>query len=64
MEGNKDEALRCVEIARESLAEGNRDKASRFLLKAEKLYSTTEAKSKFSFHSLHYCVFNCPLPQT
>lgn len=44
MEGNKDEAERCVEIAERCLSEGHRDKAEKFLLKAEKLYSTQRAK--------------------
>ncbi|KAL6088583.1 hypothetical protein STEG23_001817 [Scotinomys teguina] len=38
MEGNRDEAEKCVQIAREALSAGNRDKAQRFLQKAEKLY--------------------------
>lgn len=45
MEVNKDEALRCIEIANQSIVEGNSQKAIRFLQKAEKLYSTTQAKS-------------------
>ncbi|XP_075215842.1 dnaJ homolog subfamily B member 12 [Lycorma delicatula] len=44
MEVNKDEAERCVEIAERFLSEGNRDKAEKFLMKAEKLYSTQRAK--------------------
>lgn len=44
MEGNKDEADRCVGIAERFLSEGNREKAEKFLLKAEKLYSTPRAK--------------------
>lgn len=46
MEVNKDEALRCIDIAIQSVGEGNKDRAIRFLLKAEKLYSTAKAKSK------------------
>lgn len=41
---NKDEAFRCIDIAEQYLKDGNREKAIRFLLKAEKLYSTPKAK--------------------
>uniref|UniRef100_G3SIS9 DnaJ homolog subfamily B member 14 n=1 Tax=Gorilla gorilla gorilla TaxID=9595 RepID=G3SIS9_GORGO len=38
MEGNRDEAEKCVDIAQEALNAGNREKVQRFLQKAEKLY--------------------------
>ncbi|KAI5702899.1 hypothetical protein M8J75_005404 [Diaphorina citri] len=44
MESNKDEAERCIEIAEGYLNAGNNEKAEKFLLKAEKLYSTKKAK--------------------
>ena len=44
MEGNKDECNRCIEIARRSIAEGNTDKARKFLEKAERLFPTRQAK--------------------
>ncbi|OBS70601.1 hypothetical protein A6R68_00855 [Neotoma lepida] len=44
MEGNRDEAEKCVQIAREALSAGNRDKAQRFLQKAEKLYPLPAAR--------------------
>lgn len=44
MEGNKDEAERCIDIAEKCILEGKRDKAEKFLHKAEKLYSTQKAK--------------------
>ncbi|XP_046393164.1 dnaJ homolog subfamily B member 12 [Ischnura elegans] len=44
MEGNKDEAERCIELAERSIFEGRPEKAERFLLKAEKLYPTQKAK--------------------
>ncbi|KAK7579807.1 hypothetical protein V9T40_000436 [Parthenolecanium corni] len=44
MEVNKDEAYRCIDIALASISGGNRDKAVRFLQKAEKLYSTPRAR--------------------
>jgi DnaJ family protein B protein 14 len=46
MEGNRDEAEKCVEIAREALNAGNRDKAQRFLQKAEKLYPLPAARGE------------------
>ncbi|KAK2488736.1 hypothetical protein MC885_017847, partial [Smutsia gigantea] len=45
MEGNRDEAEKCVEIAREALNAGNREKAQRFLQKAEKLYPLASARA-------------------
>jgi len=45
MEGNRDEAEKCVEIAREALNAGNREKAQRFLQKAEKLYPLPSARA-------------------
>ena len=47
MEVNKDEALRCIKIAEKYIEDGNKDKAYKFLLKAEKLYPTTKATSKY-----------------
>lgn len=46
MEGNRDEAEKCVEIAREALNAGNREKAQRFLQKAEKLYPLASARGE------------------
>uniref|UniRef100_A0A8D0GJL9 DnaJ homolog subfamily B member 14 n=1 Tax=Sphenodon punctatus TaxID=8508 RepID=A0A8D0GJL9_SPHPU len=44
MEGNRDEAEKCIEIAREAVEAGNRDRAMRFLNKAQKLYPTETAR--------------------
>ncbi|XP_047542344.1 dnaJ homolog subfamily B member 12 [Vanessa atalanta] len=44
IEGNKDEADRCIEIAQNAFSAGNAEKAERFLLKAERLYPTARAK--------------------
>ncbi|XP_049863843.1 dnaJ homolog subfamily B member 12 isoform X2 [Schistocerca gregaria] len=44
MDGNKDEAERCIEYAVKFLAEGRLDKAEKFLQKAERLYPTQKAK--------------------
>lgn len=46
MEGNRDEAEKCVEIAREALNAGDREKAQRFLQKAEKLYPLPAARGE------------------
>jgi len=46
MDGNKDEAQRCIDFAVQALAEGKIEKAEKFLLKAEKLFPTDNAKSK------------------
>ncbi|CAK1587976.1 unnamed protein product [Parnassius mnemosyne] len=44
IEGNKDEADKCIEIAQNAFSAGNVEKAERFLLKAERLYPTPRAK--------------------
>uniref|UniRef100_A0A8C5PJL2 DnaJ homolog subfamily B member 14 n=1 Tax=Leptobrachium leishanense TaxID=445787 RepID=A0A8C5PJL2_9ANUR len=44
MEGNKDEAQRCVRIARAALEAGDRERARRFLFKAERLYPSAQAR--------------------
>uniref|UniRef100_A0A023F2K7 Putative chaperone protein dnaj n=1 Tax=Triatoma infestans TaxID=30076 RepID=A0A023F2K7_TRIIF len=44
MEVNKDEAERCIELAEQFMSEGKHDKAEKFLLKSEKLYSTQKAR--------------------
>ncbi|XP_055374136.1 dnaJ homolog subfamily B member 14 [Condylostylus longicornis] len=48
MEGNRDEAFRCIEIARKALTEGKLERAEKFLSKAEKLFPTKEAKDLLS----------------
>lgn len=44
MEGNKDEAERCIDYAQQAFNYGDRAKAEKFLKKAEKLYPTQKAK--------------------
>ena len=44
MEGNKDESERCISIAQRLIADGDKDKALKFLNKAEKLYPSVKAK--------------------
>ena len=46
MEGNRDEAEKCINIATRALEAGDKEKALRFLNKAEKLYPTDRARSK------------------
>lgn len=46
MEGNRDEAEKCIGIAREALEAGDRDRALRFLGKAQKLYPTDAARGE------------------
>uniref|UniRef100_A0A6B2EBR9 Putative molecular chaperone dnaj superfamily n=1 Tax=Phlebotomus kandelakii TaxID=1109342 RepID=A0A6B2EBR9_9DIPT len=44
MEGNRDEARRCIDIAYNCMGRGNLEKARKFLLKAEKLYPSVQAQ--------------------
>ncbi|KAF5283146.1 hypothetical protein FQA39_LY17404 [Lamprigera yunnana] len=44
MEVNKDEAERCIELAEEQIKLKNKEKAEKFLHKAERLYPTQRAK--------------------
>lgn len=43
MESNRDEAERCIEIAKGSVREGKLDRAEKFLRKAESLFPTPAA---------------------
>ncbi|KAM6939820.1 dnaJ homolog subfamily B member 14 [Xenentodon cancila] len=45
MEGNRDEAEKCINIATRALEAGDKEKAIKFLNKAEKLYPTDKAKA-------------------
>ncbi|CAG9761786.1 unnamed protein product [Ceutorhynchus assimilis] len=44
MDSNKDEALRCIDVAERYIKEKNKEKAQKFLYKAEKLFPTQKAK--------------------
>jgi len=44
MEGNKEEGLKCIELATNYMKLGDKAKAKRFLIKAERLYPTEKAK--------------------
>lgn len=57
MDGNRDEAERCIEIAVNALREAKLDKAEKFLKKAENLYPTQKAKGMYLKRLLLYC---CP----
>ncbi|KAG7485766.1 hypothetical protein JOB18_017885 [Solea senegalensis] len=45
MEGNRDEAEKCINIATKALEAGDKEKAQKFLIKAEKLFPTDRAKA-------------------
>lgn len=44
MEGNRDEAERCIAIALQAVRDAKIERAEKFLKKAEKLYPTQKAK--------------------
>lgn len=46
MDGNKDEAQRCINIALEAAKSGNLQRAEKFLRKADNLYPSQKAKGK------------------
>ncbi|XP_005106865.2 dnaJ homolog subfamily B member 12 [Aplysia californica] len=43
MDGNKDESEKCISIALRALSAGDKEKANRFLLKAQRLYPSKKA---------------------
>lgn len=47
MDGNRDEAERCIEIAQKAFVEGKWERAEKFLTKAERLYPTQRAKGEW-----------------
>lgn len=54
MEGNKDEADRCINIAINAAQSGDFQKAEKFLRKADKLFPTQKAKGDY-YHYL--CIY-------
>ena len=46
MEGNKDESEKCLRLAEKCIRIGEKDKAIKFLVKAEKLYPSNRAKGE------------------
>ena len=58
MEVNKEEAKRCIGYAEMFILDGKKDKAEKFLLKAERLFPTQKAKGKprlLHLFILHVC---------
>jgi len=49
MDGNKEEGLRCIDLATNYMKLGEKAKAKRFLLKAERLFPTEKAKELLEF---------------
>lgn len=45
-EMNKDESLRCLEIAQEAFREGNLSKSEKFAQKSKHLYPTDQAEGE------------------
>lgn len=48
MEGNRDEADRCIQIARSALHDGKYEKARKFATKADSLFSSSTAMELIS----------------
>ena len=48
MDGNKDESERCIHLAEKYLRGGDKEKALKFLNKAERLYPSSKAKGTIS----------------
>ena len=48
MEGNRDESIKCIKIAQKCIAAGDREKAIKFLNKAQRLFPSQRAKGKIS----------------
>ncbi|XP_071808680.1 dnaJ homolog subfamily B member 12-like [Asterias amurensis] len=44
MEGNRDESIKCIKIAQKCIAAGDREKAIKFLNKAQRLFPSQRAK--------------------
>lgn len=58
MESNKDEANKCIQLAENYIQQKNREKAEKFLHKAERLFPTQRAKgTERTRHSDHYLNF-------
>ena len=46
MDGNKDEAAKCRQLAEKYLKEGNKERALKFLEKSQRLYPSKEVESR------------------
>ena len=47
MDGNKDEATKCRQLAEKYLKEGNKDRALKFLEKSQKLYPSKDVEGRW-----------------
>ena len=47
MDGNKDEAQKCRQLAEKYLKEGNKERAMKFLEKSQKLYPSKEVQGRW-----------------
>lgn len=61
---NKDEAQRCINIAKRCISEGNNEKAEKFLKKSLALHESSIAKGLYNFIDVKmspilFCVFFC-----
>lgn len=63
MDGNKDEAERCIQLAEKYVKENNREKAEKFLHKAERLFPTQKAKDLLVRVSLMSNISETQLPR-
>lgn len=52
MDGNKDEAQRCINIALEAAKSGDLQRAEKFLRKADNLYPSQKAKGMCGYEHL------------
>lgn len=52
MDGNKDEAIKCRELAEKYIREGNKEKALKFLAKSNKLYPSKEVEGKEKYRKI------------
>lgn len=52
MEGNKDDAAKCLKFAEKFIASGNKDKALKFLAKSIKLYPTKKAEGEVDLQNI------------
>lgn len=62
MDSNKDEAARCIDLAEKYIKDKNREKAEKFLHKAERLFPTQRAKGNCCLRARHFN-FNLTFPE-
>jgi DnaJ family protein B protein 12 len=59
-EMDREEAERCIERAERFISVGDKDRAEKDLLKAERLFPTQKAKGKSRL--LHFCMLHVCFP--